>query len=128
LKGETILATYQIPIVAGVFNEEVQAKNAVDALRGASFGRDQIGVAMQSSGPAVDRLSQDLMNLGVEENRASYYYEECKAGHIVISVRPDGRDDVVRHILVENGAHDYGQEQHSENSSSVEEAQNQAQN
>jgi hypothetical protein len=109
LKGESILTTYQIPIVAGVFEEEKQAKSAVDALREAEFGRDQIGVAMQTSGPAVERLSEDFINLGVEKERAAYYHEECKAGHVVVSVRPDGRDDVVRHILTENGAHDYEQ-------------------
>ena len=107
LKGENILTTYQIPIVAGVFEEEDQAKNAVAALRGAEFGRDQIGVAMQTSGPAVERLSEDLMNLGVEKERASYYQEECQSGHIVVSVRPDGRDDEARTILSANGAHDY---------------------
>jgi hypothetical protein len=103
------LATHQVPIIAGVFDEEVQAKNAVNALRNAAFERDQIGVAMQSSGPSVDHLNQDLMNLGVEEKRAAYYHQQCKEGHIVVSVRPDGREDVVRHILTDNGAHDYEQ-------------------
>ncbi len=108
------MTTYQIPIVAGVFEEEDQAKNAIEALRGAEFGRDQIGVAMHESGPAVDHLSQDLMNLGVEEERAAYYHEECKSGHIVVSVRPDGRDEIARTILVDHGAYDYQQEKETE--------------
>jgi hypothetical protein len=114
LKGEFILTTYQIPIVAGVFEEETQAKSAVDALRSAEFGRDQIGVAMQNSGPEIEHLDQDLVNLGVDEKRAAFYQEECKAGHIVVSVRPDGRDDVAKTILVENGAHDYQQDEERE--------------
>ena len=83
---------------------------------------------MQSSCPAVDHLNQDLMNLGVEEQRAAYYHQQCKDGHIVVSVRPDGRDDVVRHILVENGAHDYGQQPQAGTSSAERGPQNQAPN
>jgi len=120
VKGEIILTTYQIPIVAGVFEEEMQAKSAVDALRSAEFGRDQIGVAMQNSGPAIEHLDQDLVNLGVEEKRAAFYHEECKAGHIVVSVRPDGRDEVAKTILTENGAHDYQQEERDEVADSAE--------
>jgi len=38
--------TLSLSIVADVFRHEAQAKHALEALRQASFGYDQIGIAM----------------------------------------------------------------------------------
>src|SRR5689334_2422586 len=100
------MTTFQTPIVAGVFQDEDPARNAVNALRNAGFGYDQVGVAMQGGATTPD-LKHDLMNLGVPEERASYYEHEFKSGHIVVSVRPDGRDDEAKNILQGNGAYDF---------------------
>lgn len=100
------MTTFQTPIVAGVFQDEAPARNAVNALRNAGFGYDQVGVAMQG-GAATPDLKHDLMNLGVPEERASYYEHEFESGHIVVSVRPDGRDDEAKNILHGNGATDF---------------------
>src|SRR5437764_2463932 len=100
------MTTFQTPIVAGVFADETPARNAVNALRNAGFGYDQVGVAMQGGATTPD-LQHDLMNLGVPEEKARYYESEFEAGHIVVSVRPDGRDDEAKNILHGNGAYDY---------------------
>lgn len=112
------MTTYQVSIVAGVFDDENKARHAIEELRKAHFERDQIGVAMRTSGPAVANLRQDLMNLGVPAERASYYDDACREGNIVISVRPDGREQEVRRILDENGAQDYQEGQSGRNAPS----------
>ncbi len=95
--------TLHSSIVADVFRYEAQAKHALEALRQAGFGYDQIGVAMQGH-EGIDLLS-DLQNLGVPHDQASYYAEEVKAGHTVVSVRPDGREQEAHEIMRRSGAY-----------------------
>ena len=94
--------TPQFTIVADVFRHENQAKHALEALRQAGFGYDQIGIAMHGH-EGID-LQSDLENLGVPHDEASYYVQEVKAGHTVISVRPDGRDQEAHEIMRQSGA------------------------
>lgn len=101
------MATYQAPIVVGIFQIEIQAKHAVDAIRGAGFRYDQVGVAISSSSNATPDLQADLINLGVPLEQASYYDTAYKSGSVVVSIRPDGRDNEVRNILSSNGAYNY---------------------
>ncbi len=99
----------QTPLVVGVFQDERQAKNAIDQLRAAGFGYDQVGVAMREGGAVTKNLLDDLTKLGVPQDRASYYDNEFRSGRTVVSVRPDGRDQEVMSILRNNGAYDYNQ-------------------
>jgi len=62
--------TLSLSIVADVFRHEAQAKHALEALRQAGFGYDQIGIAMQGH-EGID-LQSDLQNLGVSHEQASY--------------------------------------------------------
>jgi uncharacterized protein (TIGR02271 family) len=94
----------QPPIIADVFTQETQAKHALEALKQAGFGYDQLGIAMPGHGG--DTLLNHLLNLGVSYERASYYAQEVKAGNIVVSVRPDGREQEAHDILMSNGAYD----------------------
>lgn len=103
------MATNQTSILVGVFEKETQARQAIDALKGAGFGYDQIGVAMREGGAVTTNLLNDLMGLGVPQDRASYYDNEFKAGRTIVSVRPDGRDAEVRNIFNNAGAYDYDQ-------------------
>ena len=118
----TFMTTFQTPIIVGIFQDEVKAKNAVDTLRDAGFRYDQVGVAIQSSQNATPNLQSDLENLGVPQEQASYYDDEYKAGHIVVSVRPDGRDSEAKTILDQNGAYDFQQAQQEHNDNPNEQA------
>lgn len=104
-KRRTILAV-QTSIIAGVFENERDARRALDALRQAGFGYDQVGVATQ--GQRNVNLLGDLTNLGVTQDMASYYAQEYKNGRTVVSVRPDGRDQEAHDLLHQYGAYDYG--------------------
>lgn len=101
------MTTYQTSIVAGVYQDSSQAQQAVDALRNADFKYDQVGVAMRGAPNATPNLHDDLMKLGVPDEIASFYEREYQDGHIVVSVRPDGRDEEAKNILRQHGAYDY---------------------
>jgi hypothetical protein len=91
-----------LSIVADVFIYEAQAKHALEALRQAGFDYDQIGVAMRGH-EGID-LQSDLQNLGVPYEQANYYAQQVKAGHTVVSVRPDGREQEAHEIMLRSGA------------------------
>jgi hypothetical protein len=104
-----IVTTYQTPIVAGVFQNPEQAKNAFDMLRNSGFNEDQVGVALPGSSNVKDGLAEEFKKLGVPQDRALYYEREFNAGHIVVSVRPDQREQEAKTILQNNGGYDYGE-------------------
>lgn len=103
------MTTYQTPIVAGVFQNPEQAKNAFDMLRNAGFNEDQVGVALPGSSNVKNGLAEEFKKLGVPQDRALYYEREFNAGHIVVSVRPDQREQEAKTILHNHGGYDYGE-------------------
>lgn len=94
------------PIVAGVFQQESQAREALQALRAAGFRVDQIGYATQAQGQSVNLLN-DLQNLGLGRESAGYYDQEFRAGRPVVSVRADGREQEAHDIMHQYGGYDY---------------------
>jgi uncharacterized protein (TIGR02271 family) len=98
------MATQPI-IVAGVFAQESQATQALEALQQAGFSYDQVGVAKQ--GQKHVNLQNDLLGLGVPREQARYYAQEFKAGRTVVSVRPDGREQEAHDLLHRYGGYDY---------------------
>ncbi len=92
-------------IVAAAFENERDARRALDALKQAGFGYDQVGVATQ--GQSNVNLANDLSDLGVSRDFASYYDKEYKNGRTVVSVRPDGREDEAHTILHRYNGYDY---------------------
>ena len=95
----------QTSIIAGVFEQESQARRALSALKQAGFGYDQVGVATQGQ-QGVD-LKNDLLDLDVPRAQADYYAQEFKSGRTVVSVRPDGREQEAHNILHQYGGYDY---------------------
>jgi hypothetical protein len=101
------MTTYQTSIVAGVFQNEAQVKEAIDSLRSANFRYDQIGIAVANTPTSTADLRGDLIKLGVPQEHADYYESEYNAGHVVVSVRPDGRDSEALDILRRYGSYNY---------------------
>ncbi len=95
----------QASIIAGVFEKESDARRALDALKQAGFGYDQIGVATQGQGNV--NLLHDLSDLGVAHDDAAYYDQEYKSGRTVVSVRPDGREQEAHDILHHYSGYDF---------------------
>ena len=94
------------PLVIGVFPHKKDAIDALKALEAGGFTRDQLGFALHEGGPVTHSLLQDLVNLGVSEDRGMYYENEYEAGRPVVSVRADGREREAADILQQYGAYD----------------------
>ena len=62
---------------------------------------------MREGGAVTTNLLNDLLNLGVPQERANFYTQHYTAGHAVISVRADGREPEVANILSTDGATGY---------------------
>lgn len=103
------MTTYS-PLVVGVFEQQSEAKKAVNALRDAGFTDNQIGFALREGGVVTNTLLSDFVKLGIPQDRAAYYENEYKAGHALVSVRGDGREQEAARILGTYGAYDYGQQ------------------
>ncbi len=100
------MASNITPMVAGVFQNDSDARQALQGLRAAGFGVDQIGYATQAQSQGVNLLN-DLQNLGLGRDSASYYDREFRAGRPVVSVRADGREQEAEDILHQYGSYDY---------------------
>ncbi len=98
------MTTYQNPIVVGVFQNEADAKQALDDLRNAGFEKNQIGFAMREGGAVTTNLLNDLINLGVPSDRANFYNQSYATGLPVVSVRADGRERDAANILSTHNA------------------------
>lgn len=99
------------PLVIGVFPDKKDASDALRALENAGFTRDQLGFALHEGGPVTHSLLQDLVNLGVSEDRGRYYENEYEAGRPVVSVRADGREREATDILQHYRAYDQDTQQ-----------------
>ncbi|MBA2284645.1 MAG: YsnF/AvaK domain-containing protein [Ktedonobacteraceae bacterium] len=100
------MSTYP-QLIVGVFEHESDAKSALNALNEAGFGKDQIGLALREGGVVTHSLLNDLVKLGVPQDRAGYYDSEYRAGRAIISVRADGREQEAISILRGYRAYDY---------------------
>lgn len=101
------MSAYRSNIAIAVFQRDGDAKKAIDALRDAGFQRDQIGLAWHQGGAANINYLNDLVSLGISQERAQYYDREFHAGHPVVSVRTDGRDQEAYSVLHQFGGYDY---------------------
>ncbi len=108
------MSAYRSTIAIAVFQRDGDAKNAIDALRNAGFQRDQIGLAWHQGGAANINYLNDLVSLGISQERAQYYDREFHAGHPVVSVRTDGRDQDAYSILHQFGGYDYDNPQQTD--------------
>jgi uncharacterized protein (TIGR02271 family) len=108
------MSAYRSTIAIAVFQRDGDAKNAIDALRDAGFQRDQIGLAWHQGGAANINYLNDLVSLGISQERAQYYDREFHAGHPVVSVRTDGRDQEAYSVLHQFGGYDYDHPQQAD--------------
>ena len=100
------MSTSSSSLLFGVFQHDADAKKAVEALIQAGFNRDQIGLASKVGGNKITNYIQDLVKLGVPQDRAEYYDSEFRAGHPVVSVNTNGREQEVSTLLQQYGAYD----------------------
>jgi hypothetical protein len=85
------LSAIDLPILAGVFEDEPQALRALEKLQQAGFNNEQIGMVMRNGGLLPVCILDSLLSIGVPEEEAGIYQSELDAGHILILVRHRGR-------------------------------------
>ena len=110
--------------ILGVFDEPAMADQAIDALQTAGFNSDQIhgaGHHASSGGfmagvknfftgddTATETSDSDFTGMGLSSEEATYYDHESQAGHRVVAVQANGREQEAEEILRTNGAYTYG--------------------
>ena len=113
-----------VQALVGVFDDASQADNAISALEQAGFSSDQIyysghqaatggfltGLKSLFTGEdtTTGRVTDDLTNMGLSQDEASYYENEYQSGHTVVAVQANGREQDAVSILQTNGAYSYG--------------------
>lgn len=112
--------------ILGAFDEPAMADQAIDALQTAGFRNEQIhGAGHHASGGFMTGLknfftgeegasstrASDFTGMGVSNEEAQYYENESQAGHRVVAVQANGREQEAEEILRTNGAYNYGMQQ-----------------
>jgi len=106
-------------MVVAVFDERAQAEQAVNELQNAGINPEQIRFAGQgsSSGGMLDKIKSvftgqetgtiynDLVDMGVPQDDASYYQREFEVGHSIVAVPAAGRMQEVTDILARYGGY-----------------------
>lgn len=90
-------------LVAGVFQKEIQAQQAMVNLQNAGFTDDQIRYSVHKGGSGIH---DSLMQLGFAADEANYYNDEFLAGRTVVTVKSADRQQEAYDILRRNGAYD----------------------
>ncbi|GLV60752.1 hypothetical protein KDH_75710 [Dictyobacter sp. S3.2.2.5] len=119
------------PNLMCVFDEPAQADDAINALENAGFGADQIYYSSRpnndngffaslrnlfSANNGDSNVSHDLKDLGLTSDEADYYQQQHRAGHGIVAVQANGRDQEALSILRSLGAHVYGTQNTSDQS------------
>jgi len=109
--------------ILGVFDESAMADQAIDALRTAGFSSNQVHEAgHHASGgfmagiknfftggdAATATDASDFSGMGIPNEEAQYYENEFQAGHRVVAVQANGREQEAMDILRTHGAYTYG--------------------
>lgn len=97
------MSTTNRSIVAGVFQQEAQAEQAMADLQNAGFSNDQIRYSVHKGGSGI---LDSLRDLGFSQNEADFYNSEFEAGRTVVTVKTDDRQQEAYDILMRNGAYD----------------------
>ncbi len=114
------MATAAYPMVVGVFRDHARAAQAIDELHSAGFRDNKIRVGkVTTASGLLDRLEgrltgseaesrilpDELMGKGMPQEEAYYYQQEFEAGHSIVVVASDGRQQEARAILQRHGAY-----------------------
>jgi len=112
------MTTRQQTVVA-VFDDRAQAEQAINDLENAGISSDQMRFAGHgtSSGGMLDKIKSlftgqetgaiynDLVNMGVPQDDASYYQREYEVGHSIVAVPAAGRMEEVTEVLARYGGY-----------------------
>src|SRR5947209_6493238 len=91
-------------LVAGIFQDETQAQQAMADLQNAGFSTDQIRYSVHRGGSGI---LDSLLGLGLGNDEANYYNNEFMAGRTVVTVKTNDRQQEAYDILHRYNAYDW---------------------
>ena len=91
-------------MVVGIFTDDAQAQQAMDALQQAGFKNSQIRYSVRKGGAGI---TDSLEDLGLPEEEATFYNSEFEVGHTVVTVNTNDRQQDAYNILSRYGAYDF---------------------
>jgi uncharacterized protein (TIGR02271 family) len=91
-------------MVVGVFKDDAQAQQAMDDLQQTGFNNSQIRYSVRKGGAGI---TDSLEGLGLPEEEATFYNTEFEAGHTVVTVNTNDRQQDAYAILSRYGAYDF---------------------
>jgi uncharacterized protein (TIGR02271 family) len=91
--------------VAGVFQDESGAQQAMADLQAAGFTEEQIRYSVHKGGAGIQDA---LTGFGFPQDEASHYNDEFLAGRTVVTVKTMDRQREASDLLMRNGAYDAG--------------------
>lgn len=114
------MTTNERSTVLGIFADRNRANQAIDDLRRAGFGYNQIRLVERGAGGFLDNLKSfftdqetrsantpdDLMRLGVPEQDALYYQSQLNAERAIVIVNAADHPELALNFLRQRGAYD----------------------
>lgn len=97
------MTTTNRTIVAGVFQNEGDAQQAMSDLQNAGFTDDQIRYSVHRGGSGI---LDSLTNLGFGQDEANFYNNEFLNGRTIVTVKSQDRRQEAYDILQRNNAYD----------------------
>ena len=88
------------PIIAAIFQNEDQARQAMNDLQQAGFSNDQIRYSVHRGGTGI---TDSLVNLGLSQQDADYYNNQFEAGRTIVTVNTNDRQQEAYNILTSDG-------------------------
>ena len=115
-----MMPTSEQSTIIAVFANRDQANQAIDNLRHAGFGYDQIRLVEQGANSFVESIkslftgqtttttnsADDWMRIGVPEQDAHHYQSELDAGRSIVLIKAVASPDQALTILRQSGAYD----------------------
>lgn len=102
------MTTFNRSFVIAVFQDNNQAQQAIKDLLDAGFSRDQIRYSVRQGGGGI---ADDLVNMGLPQQEASYYDNEFQQGRTVVTVNTRDRQQQAYDLLMRDGGYDLNSSQ-----------------
>lgn len=102
------MTTFNRSFVIAVFQDNNQAQQAIRDLLDAGFSRDQIRYSARQGGGGI---ADDLTNMGLPQQEASYYNNEFEQGHTVVTVNTQDQQQQAHDLLMRDGGYDFNSSQ-----------------
>jgi hypothetical protein len=119
MKGAYMVAATEQSTMIAVFADREQANRAIDVLRQANYGYDQIRLVQRGSNSFIEDLkglfnqtsattnsADDWMRIGIPEQDARNYQSEIDAGRSIVLIKALNNPEQALGMMRQSGAYD----------------------